>query len=1008
LENGTKVGILTPSPYVDREPCTKVPNEEVMFQDTEILPIERKECREFFMGKLSKTPEKYLDIRKFIISEWNKIRPAYLTKNSIRSKVDPTDANAVGRVFMFLENIGAINVGCSVKNKWVERMERRRVKYFSAKQTESADGTIDEQRQKRGGTPSFVKESEKREVFLDFNIITDEEKKAHPQFFNGNKNKSPEKYLKMRNSIINCWMDSKPAYLTKQEARLAMSWYCGDANAISRVHDYLEQIGAINFGCVQESRRGKNSRARVSQERTRPGTKGKEFEIEQGTTKAAVLDSKAMRMKNAQKKLKDITREVELEIGKPMNDCDISPYDIYSERIHVPNELNSRIPDDADLAKPKLKRGRKPKIRQCEPDSTVHDENLMTEKDLVRPPKNGLIPGKEIWESGPASDKSSIGDSGFDSVSEISPLLESENLILKPSLAQDVIMPSIEDENDEANYPLPTEEKIIDISMITEEEKLGCPEFFVGSRVKPPEKYVRIRDSILRSWHNKRPYYLNKLNARRDMPSYTGDINSVGRVHAFLERIGAINYQAIHKPKKPSRVAICSRRKRTDSPRYDAPSPETEEDDEISAKLAENDICREDLMIREERDSFKQLLSERNCVGGLSSRRSAVREVISDMWVNCKRKYVSKASSDHRFTDNYADDGEDDDDNDSSSDIVDDTYIDNRTLINGTYSETGKNGVWDMTKTFSLGLRPRKRWKMDINQDWIDRTESEGFTIKHLSPDDDRMESRSRPLSSSSKLKKSLPESDPYKLVPCRTFPSEIAQPFTVTICLKALLVMDFHSYLSSSEVIGLVGGKYSHASRRLEIMRVAPCSNVGTNLQCEMDPVSQAKASSDLAQHGLDVVGWYHSHPTFAPTPSLRDIDTQSTFQEWFSRAGAPFVGIIISPYNMSSNEVSHRSQITCLTISDQWDETRSYRIPYMFKFRTGDLDKSDSFEDTREQLKETMQTVDGCKTYLCHSRLGNTPPGLLLLKSFEAKLNRKTSKKDEVLSQVRDLIGI
>ena len=64
------------------------------------------------------------------------------------------------------------------------------------------------------------------------------------------------------------------------------------------------------------------------------------------------------------------------------------------------------------------------------------------------------------------------------------------------------------------------------------------------------------------------------------------------------------------------------------------------------------------------------------------------------------------------------------------------------------------------------------------------------------------------------------------------------------------------------------------------QIMRVAPCSNVGTNLQCEMDPVSQAKASSDLAQHGLDVVGWYHSHPTFAPTPSLRDIDTQSTFQ--------------------------------------------------------------------------------------------------------------------------------
>ena len=731
LDDGTKVGILTPSPEIGREPFSNVPIEEVVFQDSEILPIERKECREFFMGKLSKSPEKYLEIRRFIICEWNKIRPAYLTKNSIRSKVDPTDANAIGRVFMFLENIGAINVGCSVKNKWVERMERRRVKYFSAKQIESTDGSVDEQKQRRGGPPSFLKESEKREVFLDFSIITDEEKSAHPQFFNGNKNKSPEKYLKMRNSIINCWMDSKPAYLTKQEARLAMSWYCGDANAISRVHDYLEQIGAINFGCAQESKKGRRGRGHVGQERTRPGAKSKEFEIEQ-EAKAAMVDSKAMRMKNAQKKLKDITREVELEIGKPMNDCDISPYDIYSERIHVPNELKSRISDDIDLAKPKLKRGRKPKIRQCEPDSTVHDENLMTEKDLVRPPKNGLIPGKEIWESGPASDKSSVGDSGFDSVSEISPLLESETLILKPSLAQDVNMPSIEDENDDASYPLPTEEKRIDASMITEEEKIGCPEFFVGSRVKPPEKYVKIRDSILRSWHSKRPFYLNKLNARRDMPSYTGDINSIGRVHAFLERIGAINYQAIHKPKRPSRVAICSRRKRTDSPRYDAPSPETEEEDEISGKLAENDICSEDLIIREERDSFKQLLSEGNCVDGLSSRRSTVRDVISDMWVNCKRKYVSKPSNDHRFANDYVDDGEDDDDvdNDSSSDIVDDTYIDNRTLINGTYSETGKNGVWDMTKTFSLGLRPRKRWKMDINQDWIDRTESEGFTIK--------------------------------------------------------------------------------------------------------------------------------------------------------------------------------------------------------------------------------------------------------------------------------------
>ena len=754
LDKGIQGGIPRPSSEASKEPFATVAIEEVIFQDSEIMPIERKECREFFMGKLSKTPEKYLEIRKFIINEWNKMRPSYLTKNSIRSKVDPTDANAVARVFMFLENIGAINIGCSVKNKWVERMERRRVKYFNAKRTENMDGSTDEQKRKRGRPPSLSKETQGREVFLDFGVITEEEKKANPQFFNGNKNKSPDKYLKMRNSIINCWMDSKPAYLTKQAARMAMSWYCGDVNAISRVHDYLEQAGVINFGCTQEPRRGRPSRGRSSQERVKPATRSIDFDVEREATKTAVIDSKATRMKNAQKKLEDISREVELEIGKPVDDCDISPYDIYrSSDVHDPNELSMRKSDDLCTTKPKLKRGRKPKIRQCEPDSTVLDENLLNEKDIIaRPPKNGLIPGKEIWESGPASDKSSVGDSGFDSVSEISPLLESDAMILKPSLVQDINMSGLDDENDEVNYPMPSEEKIIDINMITQEEKLGCPEFFVGSRVKPPEKYVKIRDSILRSWHSKKPFYLNKHNARCDMPWYTGDINSIGRVHAFLERVGAINYQAVHRPKRTGRVPLCRKRKLTDSPRYEAPSPETEDDDEMSDKLVESDTCNEDLMTREERETFKHLLTDGTCVSALSRSRSTVQNVISEMWAKCKQKCVAKTNIDPRYADGYVDDGEDDgdddgvddgddddddddddgedDDDDSSSDVADDTFIGSRALMNGTYSETGKNGVWEMTKTFSLGLRPRKRWKMDINQDWIDRTESEGFTVK--------------------------------------------------------------------------------------------------------------------------------------------------------------------------------------------------------------------------------------------------------------------------------------
>jgi protein MYSM1 len=62
---------------------------------------------------------------------------------------------------------------------------------------------------------------------------------------------------------------------------------------------------------------------------------------------------------------------------------------------------------------------------------------------------------------------------------------------------------------------------------------------------------------------------------------------------------------------------------------------------------------------------------------------------------------------------------------------------------------------------------------------------------------------------------------------------------------------------------------------------------------------VSQTEASERLHDEGLEVVGWYHSHPTFFPNPSLQDLDTQSHMQDWFAKAAsAPLVGFILSPY--------------------------------------------------------------------------------------------------------------
>lgn len=46
------------------------------------------------------------------------------------------------------------------------------------------------------------------------------------------------------------------------------------------------------------------------------------------------------------------------------------------------------------------------------------------------------------------------------------------------------------------------------------------------------------------------------------------------------------------------------------------------------------------------------------------------------------------------------------------------------------------------------------------------------------------------------------------------------------------------------------------------------------------MDPVSEMAARDLFEQKGLQVVGWYHSHPTFEPEPSIRDIETQGSYQ--------------------------------------------------------------------------------------------------------------------------------
>jgi protein MYSM1 len=114
------------------------------------------------------------------------------------------------------------------------------------------------------------------------------------------------------------------------------------------------------------------------------------------------------------------------------------------------------------------------------------------------------------------------------------------------------------------------------------------------------------------------------------------------------------------------------------------------------------------------------------------------------------------------------------------------------------------------------------------------------------------------------------------------------------------------HSHMAHTEIIGLLGGLIK--DNLLHIQHTFPCRSTGTEIQCEMDPVSEIEARQVFSELGVNVVGWYHSHPTFEPNPSIRDMENQANYQALFADASGntPFVGLIMNPYPNDSTQMS------------------------------------------------------------------------------------------------------
>ncbi|XP_027708624.1 histone H2A deubiquitinase MYSM1 isoform X1 [Vombatus ursinus] len=444
----------------------------------------------------------------------------------------------------------------------------------------------------------------------------------------------------------------------------------------------------------------------------------------------------------------------------------------------------------------------------------------------------------------------------------------------------------VDEESPEEGEPLraPEQEAEVNRDSIQEEEKQAIPEFFEGRQAKTPERYLKIRNYILDQWEKCKPKYLNKTSVRPGLKN-CGDVNCIGRIHTYLELIGAINFGC--------EQAVYNRPQASDKTR-----------------------------VRDGRDAEEAYqLAQR--LQSMRARRRRVR----DPWGN-----------------------------------------------------------------------------------WCDARDLEGQTFEHLSAEElarRSEEEKNKPT----KVPRAprLPKSslDPFQLIPCSLFSEAKQEPFQVRVASEALLIMDLHAHVSMAEVIGLLGGRYLEAEKVIEVCAAEPCNSLSTGLQCEMDPVSQTQASETLAGRGYSVIGWYHSHPAFDPNPSLRDIDTQAKYQSYFSRGGAMFIGMIISPYNR--NNPLPYSQITCLVISDEISSNGSYRVPYKFEVQQmlGEPRWELVFEKTRwmiEKYRLSLSSVPMDKIFHRESDLTCLQKLLACLKKTLGKVTN-CHVAEEFLIQIEKL---
>ena len=333
----------------------------------------------------------------------------------------------------------------------------------------------------------------------------------------------------------------------------------------------------------------------------------------------------------------------------------------------------------------------------------------------------------------------------------------------------------------------------------------------------------------------------------------------------------------------------------------------------------------------------------------------------------------------------------------------------------------------ELLKKMTSTSSGRKRKIRSEEGDWIDPNEIEGRVISH-EPAQPIKEKRKRKV-----VKKMLDDEDlnttedPFRLILLNEFDDQngeaksgqidengdefelVKAPFKVEICTSVILLMDLHSHLHSSEIIGLLGGKFIKIEGELPILRINygfPCSTAhSTGTQVDVDPLSEMEAGDYFESNGVRMAGWYHSHPNFEPNPSLRDLETQTMYQGLFKNSEPdtniePFVGVIVNPYMAATESSSH---IECFYVVPTLDPTQE-RLPYRIPIEKIPLNQK-NLPQILDKMREIIFEAENSSDRLDMRK--NAQPGIKRIEKLFSSLKSHGNLSEDQMEQVKNLFN-